>query len=275
MARPNLSYLKNVILIVVGVPCGVLTGLTGMTNSYIVTPLLNWLAGVKSVRLIGSTLAVSSFSALTGILAYAQLNCVEPGMTIGVALGFLAGAAYAQRAGAGRPGGAALGRAIGSGAATALALLMILNAHGLIRFHVLAGAAFHSPWWFASAIILGAVAGIAGRVLDLAGFLIAPGMYYIAGSSMIAAQGSAVAILLVNSIPATFAYARRGFTEPRTAVWVSVGALFGALGGSRAAALHSHDRDMLMVYAIVLLIMVVVRVLSSGAPEQREPAKQD
>jgi uncharacterized membrane protein YfcA len=82
---------------------------------------------------------------------------------------------------------------------------------------------------------------------------------------MLAAQGSAIAILLVSSAPATFAYASRSYADPRTSVWVSFGALFGALAGSRVAAIHYHDRDMLMVYAIVMLVMVFVRVMSSPA----------
>jgi len=262
MARPNLSYLKNMMLVVVGVPCGVLTGLTGMTNSFAVAPLLTWLTGLSGTRLIGSTLAVTSFSALTSILAYGQLKAIDAGLTVGVALGFLLGAAYAQRAGADRANVANVGRPVGVALAVLVALLMMANAHELIHVRALAAPAFHSPLWFLSAAILGALAGIAGRVLDLAGFLIVPALYYVAGTSMIGAQGCAVTILLVSSIPAMLAYARRSLSDPRTSVWVSFGALFGALGGSRWSAIHYHDRDMLMVYAIVMLVLVLVRAIT-------------
>ncbi|MDR3707631.1 MAG: sulfite exporter TauE/SafE family protein [Capsulimonadaceae bacterium] len=273
MARPNLSYLKNAVLAVVGVPCGVLTGLTGMTNSYLVAPLLHWLIGLRDTRLIGSALTIASFSSLTGILAYTQHRALDWPLTIGVAIGFLFGASLGQRIGAMSPSIIVTGRVIGAVAGVLLAALMIANAYGLVRFHVLAGDAFASPWSLAWSIGLGAAAGLAGRLFDLAGLLIVPALYYIAGTTMLASQACAMAILLANSIPAALIYARRSLIEPRSAVWMSFGALFGALGGSQAAAMHHHNREMLVVYAVALVAVIVVRQLSVPvAPRPGESA---
>ncbi len=264
MARPNLSYLKNVILAVVGVPCGLLTGLTGMTNSFIVVPLLGWLVGIKDSRLIGSALAVTTFSALTGILAYTQMSAIDLGKTIAIAFGFLIGAAWGQRAGADKPKASQVGRATGAALGAVIAGLMLAEGFGRLHMHPLLYDAFRpSAIGYVSAIILGVVTGFFGRVLDLAGLLIVPGLYFVAGSSMLAAQGSAVAILLLNSIPAAMAYARNGVSDPRSSVWVSFGALFGALAGSQAAAMRHHDREMLVVYGVVMLVMLGIRLLST------------
>ena len=265
MARPNLSYLKNTVLVVVGVPCGLLTGLTGMTNSYLVAPLLSWLIGLRDARLIGSALAVASFSSLTGILAYAQQGVLDWSLIVVVGLGFLVGAAFGQRAGsvpAARVGGAVLGIALGAA--------MIVVAHLSAPWHALAAGAFRSAWWPAAALVLGIATGLAGRVLDLAGLLIVPALYYVAGASMLAAQACALAILLVNSIPAAITYAQRSLTEVRSAVWMSFGALLGALGGSQATAAHHQDHQMTIIYAIAMICLIVIRQLSN--PTSAPPA---
>jgi hypothetical protein len=77
MSRPNLSYLKNIILAIFGIPCGILTGLTGISNTYFASPMLSKMIGASGARLIGSTLAIATFSALTGLLAYGQMHAVN------------------------------------------------------------------------------------------------------------------------------------------------------------------------------------------------------
>lgn len=272
MARPNLSYLKNVILVVVGFPCGLLTGLTGITNSFIVVPLLAWLVGIKDARLIGSALAVTSFSALTGVLAYTQHQSIDLILTIAVAAGFLLGAAFGQKLSAGRVRVILAGRGIGAVVGIVIAAIMLGDGIGEAHVHPLAGALFATKWSVLPAALLGLATGFFGRLLDLAGLLIVPALYYFAGAHVFAAQGSAIAILLLNSVPAALTYARRGLSEVRSAVWVSFGALFGALFGSQTAALHPFfDPPLLIVYAVVMIVMIAVHLLST--PMKREPEK--
>jgi uncharacterized membrane protein YfcA len=226
--------------------------------------MLSWLVGIKDARLIGSALAVTTFSALTGILAYAQTGSIDIGKTVAIAFGFLIGAALGQRAGADKPRASRRGRGIGVVVGGAISALMLAEGFGHLHVRPLAFEFFrHSGLGYLAALILGIGTGFFGRLLDLAGLLIVPALYFVAGSSMLAAQGCAVTILVLNSLPAAIAYARNGVSDARSSVWVSFGALFGALAGSQSAGRNHYDPQMLVVYGVVMLVMIGIRLLST------------
>lgn len=258
MARPNLSYLKSLFLALFGLPCGLLTGLTGMGNSILAAPGLRWLLGLRPGRLSATALSATFFAALLSLVSYQQRGFVLWGTALLLGVGQLFGAAWGQRLAERVP---ALTRLSYLWALLTMALGAGMVANGL-HSPVISGFSFRPiplpPNAFAALGVALAV-GLVSRLAGLGGVLLVPAAIYLLGLPPHLAQGTALVVLLLAALPGALIHARRGDLEPQSAAWVSFGAVFGGLIGAYFAtrllpgALLSLSGAVLLVLGVTLL----------------------
>lgn len=223
------------LLVLFGLPCGLVAGLTGIGASVVVQPLLRFLLGLRDVRLIGTTLAVTFFAALSAVLAYAQHGYVRWVLAVVLVLGQTIGAIWGQRLLASRP---ALARAQWLWAAIVVAVGLAMCWDGLRGAPGAHGRAFAFGLPVASShrlvvgLGLAMLVGVLSRVMGLGAVLILPAAIYGLGLTPQAAQGTAIVALVLASLPGLLARAGRGEVEPQASTWMSVGAILGGLVGA-------------------------------------------
>ena len=247
-------------LTLAGIPCGIITGFTGISNTYLSASLLHWLIGLRDRKLNGTVLIIAGFTALTAILAYGQHHLVLVAQAIVCGAGFLGGAAYGTRVETSAPT-----RRVGAHAGTVLLLAtgLLMVSTGLNFVHPGRGLLGH---WFGgniglvSFLALGALLGFLGRVTEVWGLLIVPSLVYVVGLSIFYAQGAALFILLLSTIPLGLVFAQASETEPRASIWMSFGGLFGALAGSQLATGGLTPNLLMFVHGIALLLLGMARL---------------
>lgn len=255
MARPDLSYLKSVFLFLVGVPLGLLTGLTAISSSVFGVPAVRNLLGLRPARAVGVGLFLAFFAAVAGILSYAQHGDVLLGLAVLLLVFQTLGALTAERLLQAQPGLERLSTLWGS-----LVIVggLAMAAQGFGYWH-----APHLPHavtsrgmeFYGLAAILASAVGLVSRVLGLGGVFLVPAAIYGLGLTPHAAQGTALVVLAAASLPGVLAYARRGDSEPQAATWLSAGAVLGALTGALIAVTNLTDAALLIIFGLVLVVL--------------------
>ncbi len=256
MARPNLSYLKNSVLFVVGLPCGVLTGLTGMGASVLVQPLLRYLLGLRAPRLAATALVATSVAALGGLLSYVQRGHVHWALALLVLVGQTWGALLGQRAALRAPSLVHV-RWLWALLVVALGLAMAYEArHMGLQTHSLALLPLPSLGSYGVALIAAVLAGILSAWTGLGGALIVPVLLFAAGLSPLAAQGTAIVTLLLASLPGALVHGLRQEVEPQAGTWMGLGAVIGGLVGAFYAVSGALTAAQLVfVYGALLTLL--------------------
>ena len=271
MARPNLSYLKNLALALTGLAVGIWTGLTGMGGALILSPALIWLIRLRDRPLSAVTLVVSTLAALFALLAYGQAHVLSFGSAVvfavanivGVRLGSSSALAPVRDS---RPAG--IGWSIFTLAiAAAMMYAAAPEAASWIGRHAL-------PVWL-GILLGGLISGLLGRVGNLGGLLAVPSIIFLAGALPRSAQATALAALvLVSILPAAFTVSRRE-APAQLAGWASFGAAIGALAGSQAAVVLAPMR-LVLIYGAGMFVVGFIRLFttwsSPGDGDKHAPA---
>ena len=266
MARPDLSYLKSLFLFLVGVPLGLLSGLTAISGSVFGVPAVRKLLGLRPARTIGVSLTLAFFAAVAGILSYAQHGDVLWGLALLLVVFQTFGALLAERLLQTRPGLERLSTLWGSLVILG-GLAMVAQGFGFLHApHLPHAILSRGIEFYAGAAILAAAVGLGSRVFGLGGVFLVPAAIYGLGLTPHAAQGIALVVLAVASLPGVLAYARRGDWEPQAATWLSAGAVLGALTGALIAVTNLTDAALLLVFGLVLTALGVQMLW------RREPA---
>jgi uncharacterized membrane protein YfcA len=258
MARRNLSYLRNQLLFLCGLPCGVFTGLTGIGTSVLLMPLLGFLLGMRGSRASGVTLAVTFFAALTGMLSYGLHHEVNAVLAVLLAVGQFVGAICGQRIAIRWPvlarpniGWTLLIILIGLG--------MMANALGWPHAGLPATGAFSHPsigarWLFwGEALATALIVGLVSRIIAFGAILLVPAEIYLLHLPIQAAAGTALLVLLLASLPGMLIHARQGEVDPRAGTWISAGAVLGTLIGAYYGAVRVPSAMTLLVYGVVMI----------------------
>jgi uncharacterized membrane protein YfcA len=264
MARPNLSYLKNLILFLFGLPLGLLTGLTAIAGSVFAVPAVRSLLGLRPARAVGVGLATTFFAAFASILSYAQHGFVLGWLALLLAVCQVVGAAWGERAAARLP---ILDRLPWLWGAFVIAggLAMLAQGLGLFGAHLPWHADFiHRPWLYPQAALIAVVVGFVSRIIGLGGVLMVPAAIYGLAMPPHAAEGTALVVLALASLPGMLIHARRGDVEPQAATWLSVGAVFGGLSGALWAVTTLTDRNAVILFGLLLLILGVMLLWRRG-----------
>lgn len=265
MARPNLSYLKNSVLLLVGLPCGILTGLTGAGASVVVQPLLRYLLGLRAGRLAATALAVTFVAALGAMLSYAQRGHVHWGLALVVLIGQTWGALL---------GGRVVGRAprllslqwLWALLVVALGLLMCWDGRGMgAHRHLAAALSVSPPLNFVAALAAALLAGVLSAWTGLGGALIVPVLLFAGGLAPLAAQGTAIVTLVLASLPGVAVHGAKGDVVPQAGTWMGLGALLGGLIGAYWAVLGVlTGAQLVFVYGALLIGLGASRVRRAG-----------
>ena len=254
MARPDLSYLKNVFLFLFGLPLGFLTGLSAISGSVFGVPTVRRLLGLRPARAVGVGLTLTFFAALAGILSYTQHGEVRLGLALLLFAFQTLGALIAERLLLSRPNLERLPLLWGA-VVIAGGLAMLASGFGFLHGPRLPPAiTAHGLEFYALAMVLAAGVGLISRVFGLGGVLIVPAMIYGLGLSPHAAQGTALVVLAVAGLPPLLVHVRRGDIEPQSATWLSAGAVFGALTGALVAVTRS-DPALVILFGLLLTVM--------------------
>lgn len=255
MARPDLSYLKNVFLFLFGLPLGLLTGLTAVSASVFGVPTVRRLLGLRPARAVGVGLTLTFFAALAGILSYAQHGDVRVGLALLLFAFQTLGAIIAERLLVLRPRLERLPLLWGT-LIVAGGLAMLASGFGFLHGPALPSAiTSRGIEFYALAAILAAAVGVVSRVFGLGGVLLVPAAIYGLGLPPHVAQGTALVVLALAGLPPVLVHARRGDIEPQAATWLSAGAVLGALTGALIATANLTDHALIVLFGLILTVL--------------------
>jgi hypothetical protein len=273
MARPSkylLSYLRNLIVSLAGLVCGVLTGLTVAAGSVVSTPLVRYLLGLRPARASATALATTFFAALTAITTYAQIHKVSWGVGILLAFTQIFGVSFAERRASALRGTLALRMlwaVIGIAAGIAMVAWNVkIDALSTTRLafpfvHSMLGL---TVW----VIVVGLGIGAISQIMDLGGVLIIPACLLLLRLDPLMAQGTALVGLMIVSLSGLLIYTRTGEVELGSAVWMSLGGLFGGLVGAYFAVRLLAPAMLVSVFGIVLTLVAFARFLGASQKER-------
>ena len=258
MARPNLSYLKNLLLFLFGLPLGLLTGLTGTAASVFAIPGVRSLLGLHPARAIGTSLVVTFFAALASLLSFAQHDFLRGWLALILLVGLSVGKVLGQRVGSVPPLNWLWGTLL---AAAGLAM----TAQGLGFLHIATHYALlpiavpHTFTFLAAALLLTLVLGAVCHWMGMGAELLVPLEVYGLGLSMHAAIGTAILVLVLASLPGVLLLLRRRQIEPQSATWLSFGGLLGGLAGA-LWAVSLPNPDLIVLFGLLLALLGILRL---------------
>ena len=254
------------ILFLFGLPLGALTGLTAIAASVFGLPAVRSLLGLRPARAVGVGLAVTFFAALASILSYAQHGFVFGGLALLLAVCQVVGAAWGERLAARLPVLDRLpwlwGTLVIAGGVGMLAQ-ELGQFGGAVPWHTNFA---HRPWLYPEAALIAVAVGLVSRVVGLGGVLMVPAAIYGLGMPPHDAQGTALVVLALASLPGMLIHARRGDVEPQAATWLSVGAVFGGLSGAFWAVTTLTDRGAVNLFGLMLLVLGVMLLWRRDVP---------
>ena len=261
MTRPNLSYLKSVILAVVAVPYGALTGLSGIGVGVFCLPGVRFLLGLRGVRASATSAAVVAASALAALLSYTQINAVNWAVVWAVLFSQIVGALLAVNFRRTRmfkesPGWLWAFLVIGFGA-------WFVFRHGSPLTSAQMPGSFDqhisvSTW--AIIIVAGFSAGLLGNISGAAGVLLVPILLSVTHFTLLQVQGVSIATICIGAGLALFSHARANQVDSRSATWMGFGAFFGGLIGAWFATHAIHARSLVILDGSWVILAGITRL---------------
>jgi len=271
MARPDLSYLKNLLLFLFGLPLGLLTGLTGTAASVFAVPAVRSLLGLHPARAIGTGLAVTFFAALASILSYAQHDFLRGKVALLLLVGLSIGKLPGRRVSLGPQLHWLWGTLLAAGGlamtAQGLGLYSRAEGQGLLPF-----ASSHSLTFYFGILILAIVIGTVSQVMGLGAELVVPAEIYLLGLAPHQAIGTAIVVLVLASLPGVLVLTRHRQIEPQSATWLSAGGVLGGLTGA-LWAVTLPNRGLIVLFGLLLAVLGVLRLWQRDVSAEESPPR--
>jgi len=236
-------------LIAIGVVTGLAGGLLGVGGGFVMVPAMVYLLRTPQREANGTSLAVIVPIALVGATILGGGHQVDVEVAIALAIGAVGGAVAGARLSR-RISDAGLRRAFGV-LAIVVGLLMI----GEAVLHAV-GAPVHfgsslrpgGPSLWALALLVGALAGVLSGLLGIGGgAIMIPAMTLLMGLSQHVAQGTSLLVIIPTAISGSITHFRMGNIRLKTAGWLSVGGVVGAVAGA-SLALASPDQLLRLLF---------------------------
>jgi len=278
MARPNLSYLKYLLLAVFGVPCGILTGLTGLSCAPILQPSLRWLVGWKGPVLSGAVLLLVSFSALSGVFSFGQSGSLLVGSSVLIAIGSFLGASTAGATVRKNVEFFVKARSFWIVLPLVFSCLMVARSLGLIGHRANSellpeyGPLLQLLW----SIVIGFVVGFVGLVGDLGSLMTVPLLLLVLGRTIWQAEASALFVLLLASLPTALVHTLRRTVDFNGALALTGGGILGALFGSHEAVQLDRQTSgslLQFICGVTLAIFALLSLFQSPVKDETTSSK--
>ena len=240
--------------LVLGALIGLVLGLLGGGGAILAVPGLVYVLGVDPHAAIAASLAIVAVGAATGLVSHARSGRVVWVMALQLGLTGAVGA-WA---------GAAAGRLVpGEQLLALLGLFMLLAAFLMVRRRPTDTERPPSPRWLAPllGLGLGVVTGFFGVG---GGFLIVPALTLGLGLPMRLAIGTSLAVITVNSLAGVAGYLGGGTVDWPLTLLVSVGAVGGALVGSRLAGV-APERQLRRGFAGLVAVIALYLLYRNAA----------
>ena len=247
-------------------PLGIVTGLTAIAGSVFAVPVVRSLLGLRPVRAVGVGLAVTFFAALASLVSYVQHGFVLGWLALLLAVFQVVGAAWGERVAARLPVLDRLPWLWG--------MIIILGGAGMLA-HGLGKLGGLVPWrvdfggyrWlYPEAALIAVGVGLVSRLLGLGGALMVPAAIYGLGMPPHIAQGTALVVLALASLPGMLIHGRHGDLEVQAATWLSSGAVFGGLAGALWAVTTLSDQGTVTLFGLMLMILGVMLLWRRDMP---------
>jgi uncharacterized membrane protein YfcA len=273
MTKSHLSYLKNLILAVFGIPCGVLVGVTGLSPAPLLQPALRFLLGLSGATLNGVVLVFVSFAAWSALVAFGQSGHVPWFSGLLLTIGTFAGAALAGKAVTRSTSVFVRLRPIWTFVLLSLSLMMIVQSFGIggrsfPETSVLPdqGAVLPLVWSFS----IGVVVGFVGLVGELGSMLTVPLLFYLLGRSIRASEGTGLYVLVLASLPTAMVHALRRALDVNAALALTIGGVLGALFGSHLAVDQLSEGVLLFLSGGALTIYSLINLFQRPIVDEND-----
>jgi uncharacterized protein len=236
-------------LIVIGVATGLAGGLLGVGGGFVMVPALVYLLKTPLREANGTSLAVIVPVAIVGATVLGRGNQVDVEVAIALAIGAVGGAVVGARM-TRRVSEAGLRRAFGV-LAVVVGLLMVgeavVQAVGSpVHFGASLRPSGLSMWGLA--FVVGALAGVLSGLLGIGGgAIMIPAMTLLMGLSQHLAQGTSLLVIIPTAISGSVTHLRMGNIRLKTAGWLSLGGVVGAVAGA-SLALASPDQVLRLLF---------------------------
>jgi uncharacterized membrane protein YfcA len=263
------------LMLSVGAATGLASGLLGVGGGFVMVPGMVYWLKTRQHEAHGTSLAVIIPVAAVGAVILGKGHDVDPGtallLAVGAVGGAVAGARLTRRISALR-----LRQAFGL-VATIAGLILI----GAAVLHAVAagpqvvaalrptGAAL-----IAIGLAIGLIAGVGSGLLGIGGgAVMVPAMVVLLGLSQHVAQGTSLVVIIPTAVSGSITHFRMGNVRLRTAAWLSLGGIVGAVAGA-LAALATPDEVLRLLFG-GYLAFTGSRMLGANRAQTPAPTMAD
>lgn len=255
---------RAIVLIVVGILGGILSGLFGVGGGIVMVPLLTMLAGMDHRRAAATSLAAIVPTTAVGAITYAVAGHVDLAAGVAIAAGGIGGSLIGTR----------LLRTLPLGWLRWLFIALLLLVAVRLFLEVPArGAGIAYQWYSILALVgLGLVMGIASGLFGIGGgVIVVPVLVTLFGASDLLAKGTSLLAIIPASVTGTLANARHGMVSLRDGLRVGIPAAIASFGASTLAFLLP-PRLSTILFAILIVAAVAQLAVRALRRQATPPA---
>jgi len=258
----NSGQPRILVLLLIGVAGGLLSGMFGVGGGIILVPLLMAFAGLDQKRAAATSLLAILPTAISGSVTYAlhgEIDYVAAGI---VAVGAIGGAFI---------GTALLRRIPVVWLRWIFIAMLVVVALRMLFLEPSRGEPLPlTPVLVIAYLLLGLVMGIASGLLGVGGGIIAvPALVALFGISDLIAKGTSLLVMVPTTISGTISNRRAGLVDVRTGLIVGAAAAVASiLGATIALALPARVAAILFaVFLVAIAVQLTVRALRARRSE--------
>jgi uncharacterized membrane protein YfcA len=253
----NISVIKGVVMMALGIVFGFLSALTGISPQVAAAPMIVFLLGYQSAKAQGTSLAYALCTAV-GAVAGATASGLKPDYLVSflLALGATIGAVFAVKATSG-PRAKVLMRT-GQSLAILIALLVLSEA---LRHRIggprSVGLEFLVANRVGGSLVVGLLTGFLAQLFQIStGIILVPALVYLVGLRVTDSVTISLAVFGLASLLPTLGYAARQAIDKGPGYWLCVGGTIGGLaGGLLLGRLGLESTASLVIFGLGAMIL--------------------
>lgn len=256
-----MTLINIVLMVIIGIFTGVVTGLTGSSGVMVVVPLLNMVLDYPIHDAIGTSLMVDIIAPFAIAFSYYRHGNIDLRSGIWIAIGSIGGAQLGATFSAGLPD-SGLGGIFGL-YLTIMGLLIwrkginrraiVDKFQNIIKFNTKYQKLFTS---LSLGFLIGIITGLLGAG---GGGMILIVLVFVLDFPLHVAIGTSVMIMAITATSGTIGYALNGFIRPLTGLIVGASAVGG---GTISAFCANHVKEKTLANAIGIIFMVLGIVMT-------------